>query len=66
MGMTYIPENMIVKPDGYPVEISTPEIDKRFRRALKDKDNRRALCPWRVFGSYSSANAGSWFGFTLS
>jgi dienelactone hydrolase len=32
--MTYIPETLIGKPDGYPAEILTPEIDKNFRRLL--------------------------------
>jgi dienelactone hydrolase len=32
--MTYIPENMIGKPDGYPEKIAAPEIAKRFKRLL--------------------------------
>jgi len=31
---TYIPENLIGNPDGYPAGIAMPEIDKRFRHLL--------------------------------
>ena len=34
MEMTYIPEYLTGKPDGYPADISVPEINKRFRMLL--------------------------------
>ena len=43
MEITHIPEILTGKPDGYPVEITAREIDKRFRRILGEFET-----PWRA------------------
>jgi dienelactone hydrolase len=36
--VTYFLETLVGKPDGYPAEIATPEIDKRFKQILGEFD----------------------------